>query len=50
MYQAWSTTPSQVDLEKLWKQLGVRRTGTEIDFDASAPYARIREAITTANS
>jgi hypothetical protein len=48
MYQTWSTSPSQMDLQKLWEQLGIRRNGQEIDFSASAPYAKIREAITTA--
>ncbi|HEY3990523.1 MAG TPA: hypothetical protein VGM02_14575 [Acidobacteriaceae bacterium] len=50
MYRTWSTSPLQVDLEKLWKQLGVVRTGQEIEFNASASYAKIREAITTAKS
>jgi hypothetical protein len=49
-YRAWSTSPSNVDLEKFWEQLGIHRSGQDIDFSASAPYAKIREAITTAQS
>jgi hypothetical protein len=49
-YRSWSTSPVQVDLEKLWQQLGVHRSGEQIEFSASAPYAKIREAITTAKS
>jgi hypothetical protein len=47
-YRSWSTAPVQVDLEKLWQQLGVRRSGEQVEFSASPPYAKIREAITTA--
>jgi hypothetical protein len=50
MYGAWSTSPSPVDLEKLWEQLGIHRNGDDIAFSASAPYAKIREAITTAKA
>jgi hypothetical protein len=50
MYRAWSTSPSQVDLEKLWQQLGIQRSGQEIEFSASAPYAKIRDSITAAKS
>ncbi len=46
-YRSWSTSPARVDLDKLWEQLGVHRSGTEIEFSASAPYAKIRDAITT---
>jgi hypothetical protein len=47
-YRSWSTSPVRVDLEKLWQQLGIQRSGAEIEFSASAPYAKMREAITTA--
>jgi hypothetical protein len=50
MYAAWSTSPVSVDLEKLWGQLGVHGNRDEIEFSASAPYAKIREAITAAPS
>jgi hypothetical protein len=46
-YTAWSTSPIPVDLEKLWRQLGIQRSGDQVEFSASAPYAHIREAITS---
>jgi hypothetical protein len=49
-YRSWSTSPARVDLEKLWQQLGIQRSGAEIEFSASAPYAKIRDAITTTKS
>ena len=48
MYRTWSTSPTPVDLEKLWEQLGIHRSGAEIEFSAGAPDAKIREAITMA--
>jgi hypothetical protein len=35
-----------MDLEKLWKDLGVVRTADGVRFDNSAPLAAIRQAIT----
>jgi hypothetical protein len=48
MYRTWSTSPVPVDLEKLWGQLGIHRSGEEVEFSAAAPFAKLREAITTA--
>jgi hypothetical protein len=45
-YRQWSGTPSPVDLAALWKALGIRRGTNGPEFDASAPDAKIREAIT----
>jgi hypothetical protein len=45
-YRSWNTSPVQVDLEKLWQQLGIQRSGDQVRLLASAPYAKIREAIT----
>ena len=50
MYRTWSISPIKIDLEELWGQLGVRRNGEGVEFSPSAPYAKIREAITTAKS
>ncbi|MDQ1452197.1 MAG: hypothetical protein QOK38_2063 [Acidobacteriaceae bacterium] len=47
-YRSWSTSPTPVDLEKLWQQLGIQRTGEQVEFSAAAQYAKIREAITQA--
>lgn len=49
-YRTWSTSPSPVDLEKLWQQLGTHLTGGQVEFSASAPYAKIRDSITAAQS
>jgi hypothetical protein len=46
MYAKWSKEPVQVDLDALWKQMGVRRAGDSVELDAKAPLAKIREAIT----
>jgi hypothetical protein len=50
MYGTWGTSAVPIDLEKLWEQLGIHRNGAEIEFSASAPYAKIREAITAPHS
>jgi hypothetical protein len=38
--------PGDVDLEALWRRLGVRARGRTIELDDSAPLAAIRRAIT----
>jgi hypothetical protein len=45
-YRRWSNSPVTVDLEKLWQQLGVLRNGPDVALSESAPYAKIRDAIT----
>jgi hypothetical protein len=45
-YKTWSGNPMPVDLEKLWRDLGVRRGPDGAIFDAKAPLASIRAAIT----
>jgi hypothetical protein len=49
-YRKWSTSPSPVDLEKLWQQLGVQHRGSDVELSASATYAKIRDAITTSKA
>jgi hypothetical protein len=47
MYAEWKDKPVQVDLPKLWGDLGIRVTADgAIEFVANAPLADIREAIT----
>jgi hypothetical protein len=46
-YRSWSTSPAHVDLAELWKKLGIEPNRGDITFSESAPYAKIREAITT---
>jgi len=45
MYAAWKDAPVTVDLDKLWSDLGVKRTGDGVEFVPGAPEAKIREAI-----
>ena len=44
-YAKWKDNPVTLDLEKLWAELGIRRNGDAIEFVASAPLAKVREAI-----
>jgi len=44
-YAKWKDTPVSVDLDKLWTELGIQRSGDAIEFVNNAPLARIRESI-----
>jgi hypothetical protein len=46
LYKKWSGTPTEVDLNTTWAQLGIRAEENGVEFDANAPLASIREAIT----
>lgn len=46
MYAKWKSAPVEVDLDALWKDLGVRRVGAGVEFDPKARLARVREATT----
>jgi hypothetical protein len=46
LYKKWGDAPTQMDLDNLWRQLGVRSGAHGAEFDATAPLAHIREAIT----
>jgi hypothetical protein len=48
LYADMRATPVQVDLDDLWRQLGVRVREDDIVFDDDAPLAAVRKAITTA--
>ena len=46
MYAQWSKTPVEVDLPKLWDQLGVHKAASEsATFDDAAPMAATRKAM-----
>jgi hypothetical protein len=45
-YDRMATTPVTIDLDGLWKKLGIIRTETGVRFDDTAPDAAIRAAIT----
>jgi hypothetical protein len=45
MYAEWNDKPVQVDLQAMWKQLGVEADGTTVKLHDDAPLAAIRRAI-----
>ena len=49
LYEKFATKPAQVDLDELWKSLGVINRNGKISFDDSAPLAAIRKAILEPN-
>ena len=50
LYQKMKNQPYPVDLDALWKELGVERDGDTVNFIDSAPLAKTREAITFGSS
>jgi hypothetical protein len=46
IYDEMGSRPVKVDLESLWRQLGIKREGNRVVFDDSAPLAKLRDAIT----
>lgn len=46
LYDRMKAAPAPVDLDALWRELGVIRRGERVTFDADAPLAKVREAIT----
>ena len=46
MYAEWKDKPVEVDLPKLWEELGVRSSADGIELVDTAPLAKTREAIT----
>jgi hypothetical protein len=45
LYLKMKGSPSPVNLDLLWQQLGVRRIGDSVAFSDDAPLAAIRRAI-----
>jgi hypothetical protein len=45
LYAKMKDSPVAVDLDALWKQLGVTSDGTRVEFDDHAPLADVRKAI-----
>ncbi len=45
LYRAMADRPGEVDLPKLWRELGVRAEGGRVRFDDAAPLASIRRGI-----
>lgn len=50
LHAEWGGKPVDVNLDRLWTDLGVRRTGRRVTFDDSAPLAHIRRGITRAKA
>lgn len=48
LYEAMKADPHPVDLETLWRRLGVRRAGERVVYDDEAPLAAVRRAMTRA--
>ena len=46
LYDKMKAAPVSVDLSALWKELGVARRSSKIEFDDGAPLTAIRKAIT----
>lgn len=46
LYDKMKGQPYQVDLDALWKELGIERDGKSVRFNDSAPLAATRRAIT----
>ena len=46
LYEQMRARPVYVDLDSLWRELGVKLVGREVVFDDNAPLAPIRRAIT----
>lgn len=44
MYSTWKDSPSPVDLQKIWDELGIRPGAEGIEF-VSAPLSNVRQAI-----
>jgi hypothetical protein len=50
LYEKMKATPTPIDLKGLWKELGVERIGSKIEFNDDAPFAKIRAAITASST
>jgi hypothetical protein len=46
LYEQMKATPVTVDLDALWKKLGVKEANGQMTFDDTAPLAAVRRAIT----
>jgi hypothetical protein len=44
-YAKWKDAPVTVDLDRQWTELGIRRSGDDVEFVKNAPLVSIREAI-----
>lgn len=49
LYSKWKEKPVEVDLDKLWQELGVVKSGESVTFKENAPLAPVRKAITSSH-
>jgi hypothetical protein len=49
LYSEWKDKPVNVDLDQLWRDLGVEKKGGSVVFHDDAPLAAIRKAITASH-
>jgi predicted metalloprotease with PDZ domain len=50
LHDQWGSKPVTPDLDALWRDLGLRFKGENLEFDDTAPLAAIRAAITAKHS
>jgi hypothetical protein len=50
LHNEWGRKPVTPDLDRLWRDLGLRNAGGSLEFDDSAPMAAIRKGITQPHS
>ncbi len=50
LYDRMKASGEPVDLDRLWRQLGVRAKGNTVEFDDNAPWASLRRAITASSA
>jgi hypothetical protein len=46
LYRRMKDTPVEIDLDDLWRKLGIQVTNGVVSFNDKAPLAHIRKAIT----
>jgi hypothetical protein len=46
LHNEWGRKPVTPDLDRLWRDLGLRNAGGGLEFDDTAPLAAIRKGIT----
>jgi predicted metalloprotease with PDZ domain len=50
LHDQWGSKPVTPDLDALWRDLGLRFKGENLEFDDTAPLAAIRASITATHS
>jgi hypothetical protein len=45
LYRDWKDKPIEVDLDKIWRELGIEKQGEDVIFNDKAPLSSVRRAI-----